>query len=162
MEWSWFPRCSSQFIPRGSEMALAANILGCARRQVNKMPSSALTDPDMEAKMTWPWALCAAAPQRRLRMGSMLKKKFKDLTEKEILTLASDSEEDDRHIYGEFAARITLRKPRGPRRQLAVATPPISAPMMPSKAASVPVRYKFSIGVRGASHAFAYFSGVPG
>jgi rubrerythrin len=33
----------------------------------------------------------------------MLKKKFKDLTEKEILALAIASEEEDGHIYGEFA-----------------------------------------------------------
>jgi hypothetical protein len=51
------------------------------------------------------------------------------------------------------AARITSKKPNGPRRQLAVMTPPINAPMMPSNAASVPVRYKFLIGVRGRSHA---------
>ena len=53
----------------------------------------------------------------------------------------------------ERAARITSKKPNGPRRQLAVTTPPINAPMMPSNAASVPVRYRFPIGVRGPSHA---------
>src|SRR5512137_1825859 len=62
----------------------------------------------------------------------------------------------------ERAARITSMKPNRPSRQLAVTTPPINAPMMPSKAASLPVRYKFLIGVRGPSHAFLYFSGVPG
>jgi len=46
----------------------------------------------------------------------------------------------------EPAARIIWEKPSGPISQLAVGTPPISAPMIPSKAASLPVRYKFRIG----------------
>src|SRR5580704_11224938 len=59
-------------------------------------------------------------------------------------------------------ARITSRKPNRPRRQLAVTTAPINAPMIPSNATSLPVRYKFRITVRGSSHAFPYLSGVPG
>jgi hypothetical protein len=62
----------------------------------------------------------------------------------------------------ERAARITSMKPNRPRRQLAVTTPPINAPMMPSKATSLPVRYKFRTGVRGPSQVLRYFSGVAG
>src|ERR1700730_15287973 len=60
------------------------------------------------------------------------------------------------------AARITSRKPNRPRTQLAVTTAPINAPMIPRKATSLPVRYKFWIIVRGPSHAFPYLSGVAG
>ncbi len=43
----------------------------------------------------------------------MLKKKFKDLTEKEILALAIASEEEDGHIYGEFADALRESYARG-------------------------------------------------
>ena len=54
------------------------------------------------------------------------------------------------------------RKPAEPRRVLAVATPPIKAPMTPSTAASVPVKYKFRMGVLGVSQVFRNRSGVAG
>jgi hypothetical protein len=50
----------------------------------------------------------------------------------------------------------------GPRSVLAVATPPIKAPMTPSIAASVPVKYKFLIGVLGVNQVFRNLSGVAG
>jgi erythrin-vacuolar iron transport family protein len=55
-----------------------------------------------KGKMTWPTGLCDAAAQIDARKGFMLKK-FKDLTEKEILALAIASEEEDGRIYAEFA-----------------------------------------------------------
>src|SRR6202158_5268639 len=50
-------------------------------------------------------------PQRRSRTGAMLKKKFKDLTEKEILAIAIAAEEEDGHIYGEFADALREEYP---------------------------------------------------
>ena len=47
----------------------------------------------------------------------MAQKKFRDLTEKEILALAIASEEEDGRIYGEFAEGLVIRTPR-PRRCL--------------------------------------------
>src|SRR3984957_12038190 len=47
-------------------------------------------------------ALESALPRQSVREGGMLKK-FKDLTEREILALAVASEEEDGRIYGEFA-----------------------------------------------------------
>src|SRR5262249_17139754 len=46
--------------------------------------------------------LCDAACAEESRTGMALKK-FKDLSEKEILALAISSEEEDGRIYGEFA-----------------------------------------------------------
>src|ERR1700747_2414373 len=54
------------------------------------------------------------------------------------------------------AARMIRRKPAEPSSMLAVATPPINAPMTPSIAASAPVRYRFRIGVLGAIQVFRY------
>lgn len=47
----------------------------------------------------------------------------------------------------EPAARIIWKKPSGLISRLAVSTPPISALMILSKAASLSVRYKFRIGL---------------
>ena len=62
----------------------------------------------------------------------------------------------------EFAARIISKKPAGPSSVLAVAIPPIRAPMTPSTAASAPVRYKLRMGVLGLSQVFRNLSGVAG
>src|SRR5882724_11287704 len=53
-------------------------------------------------EMTSARTLCDAASSKESGEGLMLKK-FKDLTEKEILALAISSEEEDGRIYGEFA-----------------------------------------------------------
>jgi rubrerythrin len=47
--------------------------------------------------------MCDAAFSKDKVRGSMAQKKFKDLTEREILALAISSEEEDGRIYGEFA-----------------------------------------------------------
>jgi hypothetical protein len=60
------------------------------------------------------------------------------------------------------AALIIWKNPSGPIRRLAVSTPPMSAPMIPGKAASLPVRYTFRTGVPGRSQGVRYLSGVPG
>src|SRR3984893_10033310 len=57
---------------------------------------------DGRGEMTLARALCDAALAKHSRERLMLKK-FKDLTEKEILALAISSEEEDGRIYGEFA-----------------------------------------------------------
>src|SRR5262249_41114531 len=53
------------------------------------------------AEMTSPGACAMLRPQEPRKAGML--KKFKDLTEKEILALAISSEEEDGRIYGEFA-----------------------------------------------------------
>ena len=58
----------------------------------------------------------------------------------QFLLLISDQSVQISGYDGECAARITSIKPNHPRRQLAVMTPPINAPMMPSKATSLPVK----------------------
>jgi rubrerythrin len=52
--------------------------------------------------MTWRGVYAILLAHRNLRTGLMLKK-FKDLTEKEILAVAIAAEEEDGRIYGEFA-----------------------------------------------------------
>jgi erythrin-vacuolar iron transport family protein len=53
--------------------------------------------------MTLVRALCDAAFSKGSRGRNLIKKAFKDLTEKEIVALAIASEEEDGRIYGEFA-----------------------------------------------------------
>src|SRR6202163_1820535 len=53
--------------------------------------------------MTLARALCDAAFSKESRERNLIKKAFKDLTEKEIVALAIASEEEDGRIYGEFA-----------------------------------------------------------
>jgi erythrin-vacuolar iron transport family protein len=53
--------------------------------------------------MTLARALCDAAFSKESRDKNLIKKAFKDLTEKEIVALAIASEEEDGRIYGEFA-----------------------------------------------------------
>jgi rubrerythrin len=53
--------------------------------------------------MTLARALCDAAFSKESRGENLIKKAFKDLTEKEIVALAIASEEEDGRIYGEFA-----------------------------------------------------------
>jgi rubrerythrin len=53
--------------------------------------------------MTLVRALCDAAFSKESRGRNLIKKAFKDLTEKEIVALAIASEEEDGRIYGEFA-----------------------------------------------------------
>src|SRR5580658_2729201 len=43
------------------------------------------------------------AVETRLRASEMAKKRFKDLTEREILALAIQLEEEDSRVYGDFA-----------------------------------------------------------
>jgi len=72
------------------------------------------------------------------------------LTDKEVVVALVSLVADFRNRHSRFedrleeryesAARITLGKPSGPRTQLAVSTPPINAPMMPSNTTSLPVR----------------------
>src|ERR1700680_3645511 len=52
--------------------------------------------------MTYSHGLCDSSSSKRLP-DKMAQKKFRDLTEKEILALAIASEEEDGRIYGEFA-----------------------------------------------------------
>src|SRR6202795_2763993 len=52
--------------------------------------------------MTYSHGLCDSSSSKRLQ-DKMAQKKFRDLTEKEILALAIASEEEDGRIYGEFA-----------------------------------------------------------
>jgi len=56
-----------------------------------------------EGQMTLARALCDAAFSKESRERNLIKKAFKDLTEKEIVALAIASEEEDGRIYGEFA-----------------------------------------------------------
>src|ERR1700719_5174285 len=56
--------------------------------------------------MTLARALCDAAFSNESRDKNLIKKAFKDLTEKEILAVAIASEEEDGHIYGEFACAL--------------------------------------------------------
>jgi hypothetical protein len=51
--------------------------------------------------------------------------------------------------WNDLAERIISRNPAAPSNVLAVATPPISAPITPSIVASVPVKYRFLTGVLG-------------
>src|SRR3989454_11270728 len=53
--------------------------------------------------MTSLLGLCDSSSAKKVRGRRTMLKKFKDLTEKEILAIAIAAEEEDGRIYGEFA-----------------------------------------------------------
>src|SRR2546422_11689026 len=53
--------------------------------------------------MTSLLGLCDSSSAQKVRGRRTMLKKFKDLTEKEILAIAIAAEEEDGRIYGEFA-----------------------------------------------------------